>query len=502
MVLALVLFGCSDIRLRSGDDDDDAAPPVDPPVGPTLDLTAAAAFDPLAGPLALDVVTDPSAAVTLEIRDGDRVVVTEIGTADADGHWSTRWDGRKADGWRQAGVYTVTASIPGTASGAGADDQATVGLVRAGFVAVRLEGDDGVSATREPLYWPVAGELQDVGQPVTTLAAIDDGITPLDFPPVPDGPMALRPAGNEPAAFVFDSRPILALDVATSSALGKTGLDAVDVTVAADGWTVLSGVPLRPGEEVLLQRDEPLGDTVGVSVVDVDLRFSAVDGTPLGHQTVPLTLYRLLAASQFEDPADRYRSWAPVVAQALAAIDGTPADTNSVLDALVDFVYFDLGLSYDTQSGAAVYSDYRGFDFSGPHFFLGDFLTRRNGSVINCSDAGNILGAYANMVGARLDHLILDPGFQLNFIQAIGATEHTSCPFGPGGCGFNYHAVTTTPDSGLIWDATLALDGDADPGNAPNVDLMVQQIPAAEYFDRLVRSGNPSYNNQTQETLE
>src|SRR5690349_3154962 len=140
LLLTAVLLGCSDITLRTGDDDDDAAPPVDPPVViPTLDLTAAAAFDPLAGPLVIDVVTEPAAAVTLEIRDGDRIVVSEVGTTDDDGHWSTRWDGRKGDGWRAAGTYTVSAAIPG------AEDEATVGLVRAGFVAARLEGDDGVS---------------------------------------------------------------------------------------------------------------------------------------------------------------------------------------------------------------------------------------------------------------------------------------------------------------------------------------------------------------------
>jgi hypothetical protein len=173
------------------------------------------------------------------------------------------------------------------------------------------------------------------------------------------------------------------------------------------------------------------------------------------------------------------------------------------VDALVDFVFSDLGLVYDTSSGASAYSVYQGWDLSEPHFLLSDFLVRRFGDVINCSDAANILGAYSNMVGARLDHLILDPGFDLNYIQAIGHTEFTSCPFGaPWGCSFSYHAVTTVPGSADVWDATLALDGDADPGELPATPQLVQHVTGADYLFRLVRQGNPQYNNQAQETLQ
>jgi hypothetical protein len=210
----------------------------------------------------------------------------------------------------------------------------------------------------------------------------------------------------------------------------------------------------------------------------------------------------MLDASQFTREDDKYRAWAPVLEQSLTAIDGTPAETYAVVDALVDFVFSDLGLVYDTNSGASAYSDYNGWSLSEPHFLLSDFLQRRFGSTINCSDAGNILGAYANMVGAPLDHVILSPGFDLNYIRAIGTAEHTRCPFGSGGCSFSYHAVNTIPGSDAIWDATLALDGDADPRSSPSTDLMVETIDEGEYLDRLVRDGNPSYDNEGQETLE
>jgi hypothetical protein len=98
--------------------------------------------------------------------------------------------------------------------------------------------------------------------------------------------------------------------------------------------------------------------------------------------------------------------------------------------------------------------------------------------------------------------VIIDPSFDLNYILAIGGSEFTSCPFGPWGCGFSYHAVTTTPDSGAIWDATLALDGDGNPGSAPHTEKMVHHVPAEEYLDELVRSGQPSYHSAAQETLQ
>jgi hypothetical protein len=491
--------GCNEVRLAGDDDDDDAAA-TEPtsPAGGAVTLDAAAAFDPLRAPLAIAVTAPPGAAVSVEVvAEGGAAVWAAEATADDAGAVALSWDGRIEGGEiAAAGAHRLRAS---------ADDleaEAALGIVRAGFVAAWLEGDEGVTATREPLFWPVARELQDEGEPIAALDAIDDGAVPLDFPAVAPGPMAVRPDGAEPAAFIYDARPILALQVAdVTGDGGPTGLDATEVAVAVDGWTVLEGSPLVPGAAVVLQRDEPLGDTVGVSELTLELALSA-GGDPLGVQILPLRIYRLLDVSAFVGAQDPYRPWAPVVEQALVAIDGAPAEPYAVVDALVEFVYNDLGLTYDTDFGASAYSEYSGWSYQDPHFLLSDFLVRRFGSVINCSDAGNILGAYANMVGARLDHLILSPGFDLNYIHAIGTAEHTRCPFGVGGCGFNYHAVTTIPESGAIWDATLALDGDAAPGASPSIDLMVQAISGAEYLDRLVRSGDPQYQNQAQETLQ
>jgi hypothetical protein len=482
-MLAILAAGCVENQLgkpTTGGGD----PP--PPPAPTIE--AAPAFDPLRAPLTVTVDGPPDAAVTLA---ADAVWAVE-GTTDMDGRFVASWDGRDGAGtWAPSGAYAITAAMD---SGEAAT---TAVSVRAGFLTAWLEGDGGATATRAPVYWPVDRVVATEDDPVAALDALDDGEVALDFPSVPsDDPLALRPSGAEPTAFTADSRPILTLSPAADAALAL-----VDLTVEADGWSVLDGNPLRADRPVVLQLDAPLGDTVGVSDLDVDLTLRGGD-RELGHQHLPLRIWRVLAPSTFQDPADPYRAWAPVLQEALPAIEGTPAVEADVLNALVDHVFYDQGLTYDTRSGASAYSAYQGFDFSKPHFLLSDYLVRRYGNTINCSDAANILGAWANMVGVPLDHLILDPSFDLNYIEAIGHTDFTHCPFGPGGCGFTYHAVTTIPDSLQIWDATLALDGDADPSSSPSTPLMVEQIPADEYLFRLVMSGSPRYNNEAQETLQ
>ena len=92
--------------------------------------------------------------------------------------------------------------------------------------------------------------------------------------------------------------------------------------------------------------------------------------------------------------------------------------------------------------------------------------------------------------------------FGLNEILAIGQPEFTSCPFGSNGCGFSYHAVATDDGGETIWDATLALDGDTDPGATPSEVLMVEAIEGQEYLERLVRYGNAGYYYESQGTLQ
>src|SRR5262249_38213265 len=157
----------------------------------------------------------------------------------------------------------------------------TVSL-RVGFLSARLT-DDGWSATRAPLYWPREGVLDSTADPVSVLSDLDDGDVPQDFPAIEEGPMVALPEEAVPVAFTYNSRPILPLKPAATWSAGRTALRQGNVDVHAPGGTVLSGTPLAPQTEVVLQLDEPLSDSVGVSELDVDLRFVS-DDVVLGHQ--------------------------------------------------------------------------------------------------------------------------------------------------------------------------------------------------------------------------
>jgi hypothetical protein len=121
--------------------------------------------------------------------------------------------------------------------------------------------------------------------------------------------------------------------------------------------------------------------------------------------------------------------------------------------------------------------------------------------VVNCTDCAGIVVGFGNMLGAFAEYAIIGWNFDLDYILAIGGDNYTRCPFGGGGCGFSYHAVTVSADGEYIWDATLALDGDDDSEHTPNDVLMVQTIPADEYLERLT-STPAEYAYQAQGTIQ
>lgn len=475
--------GTTDTSDTGGDTHDTTPPP--PPVA----LSAAVAFDPLAGgPLEVTVTSDDTPNVSVSSADG--AVVYEASA-------SFSWDGHLQDGsWATPGVYTITAT-------AGQDSATTtVALVRIGMTAAYADDDDGATATRVPLYWAKSKAVQDVAEPVSAVDAIDgeDGAHLL---PALGASLDEATAGAaEPTAWPYDSRPILTLVPGDSTVFAGTGLDLTAVDVAVDGWTVLSGNPLAPGVPVVLQKDDALA--AGPSVVEGDLTLSfTVEGTDTAFLTeaVPWRAYALLGVPTWEFEGDAYTAWVAAVDPALRAIAGVTPDTPSVLDALVHWIYNDSGLEYDTVSGASAYVYYtHGWDEA--EFSFTAFLRRAYGTIVNCTDCASILLTYANMLGAQLSYTIILQNFSLNYIQAIGGTEFDHCPFGDWGCGFSYHAVTTNDAGATIWDATLALDGDDDPGSLPSTLLEVQGVEGEEYLDRLVMSGDAAYYYQAQSTLK
>ncbi len=493
-----------------GDDTEggmDTEPP-DPPVAPELSVVAPPAWDALlTGALAFEVGADQGGAYALELYDeGGARIWTAAGELAAGEVAEARWEDAAV---ANTGLLSWRVAFEAAETGLTDEQAGEIAAVRCGFTAAWTEQDEGETALQIPLYWHLSMTLQDPARALVTLAGLeDDEGAPLDFPP-PTDELSIHYNTDEmvePSGWTWDSRPMLSLLVGEGSQLGGLGLEGAEISLEVEGWTVLSEGPLAPGEHVLIQRDAPLSDFLGVVEETLELRFVAADpaggeGWALGSQALPLRMYALYGEPSFEREGPVYCPWVAAIDPALRAIDGVEPDPEAVLDALVEWIFNDLGLTYDTRYGASSYASYRGGWDTG-HFNMTDFLTLRFGEVVNCSDCAGILTSYANMLGARLAYLTILRNFSLNEILAIGQEEYTSCPFGPSSCGFSYHAVTTTGGAEWIWDATLALDGDEDPGSEPWEVMMVEKVAGEEYLERLVRSGDATYDYETIGTLQ
>lgn len=471
-MLLLLSLACPTTTTVGEDKSSDTAPvPV---------LVAAPAFDPFSGlALGWTVEGEEADADALgSIRDANGAVVRRQVAAEAG------WDGRNDAGQPVAtGTYTLAVK-QGEATATHEFE-----LVRAGLTSAWAEDDEGVTATRVPLYWSGRRHAQDVTDAFASAAAIDTAAGAIPLPALAESLLLADDDEAEPLAYTYDSRPILSVQLGAESALGRTNLEAASLQVSLPGWTRLDTAPIAGGSTLTFQRDEPLGTTVGVSEETLVIEVSAedADGTiwPLQSLGVPWRAYRLMDTPAWGLDDERYEPWVSAVDPALRALEGTAPERNLVLDGLVRWIFEDSGLEYDTQYGASAYTVYPGNDWEAARFDMTGFLTRRFGLVVNCTDCAGIVVGFGNMLGADVSYAIIGWDFDLNYILAIGGTEYTHCPFGRGGCGFSYHAVSVDSDTELVWDATLALDGDDDPGASPFTRRLVQSVPADEYLDRL-----------------
>ena len=460
-------------------------------------IVASPAFDPLSGvPFTWTIAgVDGLADAPGAVLAADGSIVRERVTPKGG------WDGRD-----DLGALAPTGEYSLRVGSAASVVETPFMIVRPGVVAAYAEGDGGITAERMPLYWSLKRHSQEIAEPFSEVGSIDDEAGHrLDLPALGESLVVPTEGAADPLAYTWDSRPILALTLGAVSALGAPHLADTELRVAIEGWTVLNDVPLADGAIVTLQRNEPLGTTLGVTEETLVIEVLAVDdqGTvwPVSSLPLPWRVYRVLAGPTWEEEDERYDPWVDAVDPALRVLEGTVPDRKATLDALVRWIFEDSGLSYDTQYGASAYTTYVRNDWEKANFDMTSFLSRKYGVVINCTDCASIIVAFGNMIGAEVDYAIIGWNFDLNYILAIGGSEFDPCPFGPNGCGFSYHAVTTDVENDLIWDATLALDGDEDPGSAPNTALLVQSIPADDYLFRLAKS-RADYVYQAQGTLQ
>ena len=470
----------------SGDDTGDSTPP--PPPVYTVGLDGPAVIDPKLAPAPLTFALTHSvtndgeqgfARVGVEDESGAVVRTLADGSAWVD---DVEWDGMDDKGEPVAsGRYEVHLEelVDGEPV---AEAFHPVDAVRVGVVAGTLGGKERIALTWHRAGGPGMYWTDGVTAPTFLLADIDDPKTgePVAIPvpwsdtdAPPDDPMGQ----NMPCAFPWDASPTLALTL--DGEVGKAALD-----LAIEGWTLTEGT-VAPGETVVFQKDEPLAKSLGVWEPTLQLAWTDLDGNVIGTRDLALRVYLVLGPATFPEGGDEHQAWVGAIDEALRAITGVEPTAPAVTTALVDWIFLDLGLYYDIESGASAYTSYQG-PHTDPVFPMTGFLERNRGDIVNCSDCAGILNAYANMLGADLFYAHIYSGFDLNYIEAIGYPEFTHCPFGePWGCGFSYHAVTTLDDAATIWDATLALDGDKDPTSEPSTELMVHGIPGADYLYRL-----------------
>lgn len=501
MLLALALLACEPVKVVPNETGLDGSPPNDStpaddtgepvdtgPYPQTIGVEGPSAFDPvLTGPIEFTMTGGEYARVRAEIRDETGYLLLTL--ADGSGPVSAlSWDGLDPSGnLAAAGQYTLRVSSERDGY-ADAETSLDFWMVRLGVSAGTLGGED-----RIPLIWHKNGGagrywVSEATDPTFRLSALEDESGAAVAIPSPwedlDSPPSSTADQNLPAAYPYDAVPTLTLDFG-----GEVG--SAPVTASIDGWTSAEPAVVDDGS-LVFEREAALSDRPGVIEETLTLTWS-VGGEPLASQEIPLRFYATLGPPTFDDDESPHYPWVAVIDPALRDMEGVSPTDEAVLGALVDYIFNDMGLSYDTRYGASAYMSYTGYSWDSANFDMTSFLDRSNGEIVNCSDCAGILTAHANMLGAYLGQSIISPSFNLNYILAIGGDEFTHCPFGGYSCGFSYHAVTSPDDSDTIYDATLALDGDDDPGAEPSEVLMVQTISGDEYLERLVMSGSPRY---------
>ncbi|MAY81766.1 MAG: hypothetical protein CL930_13430 [Deltaproteobacteria bacterium] len=465
---------------------DTGEPPPPPPVF-SVSVQGPEVWDRrMTGPSPMAISQEGEGILAVTVIDSEGNIVNTL-TEDEEGIFM--WEGLHEDeSVLPIGRYTIRATLEHE-EGFEAD-QHTLRVIRVGTQEGKFGGADRIPLTWHRQSGPGTYFTPELDWPDFSIVSLDEGDAARPIPAIWESlaqyPTPSIEGNNVPAAYPWYAYPTLELSIE-----GNTS--GLTVSAQIEGWTTDTAEGL-PGGSFVFTKTEQLAE--GPTVVEETLEVMWFAGEEmLGIQEIPTRLYATLDHPAWPSDSTRYQPWLAVIDPALRSIDGVTADEYSTTDALVEHIYRDHGLVYDTDSGASFYSWYDSWGYGDAQIDLTSYLTRANGLVINCSDAAAILGAYSNSLGVDLEYAIIRDGFSLNQIKGIGIDEFSNCPFGPSGCGFSYHAVTTLDDADTIHDATLALDGDDDPGSLPSTELLVQTIPGEEYMDRLVMYGSPRYRH-------
>jgi hypothetical protein len=500
----------------------------------SIALPAGAVIDPkLSGEPALDVVvTAPGAAGALP--PGCVVMVEALGPsgqvavladeaawAPAAGELALGWSGRDDDGGPfDPGPVQLAANLYCTERVQGWGE-AEVWVVRLGVTAVDFQGDTVALAYHKldlarrglTLLGGEVPELLDDRATAWELADLDlDDGSPRqppapwenpDAPPWGDGPPGAVGLGrhNVPAAYVAGATVELEATFGAAAVSAASGVvvhplgpepwrgEAPAIRVALEGFEPVGDATWAPGGAAVLRASAPLPAEVGRHELVLHWRFEALDGAGGAWVRVPgedvttHRLYLVAGASRVPDgtsiDASPPVAWIGVLDDVADAIAGLRADDpEAIMTALRQRVHDDPRVIYNPGDGA--YSDFEGdyLDWDYIWIEMSDWLDRTDGIDLYCHSMACLLSSLANHLGLDARYVTLGRDFHTHLTRAAGESEWLDWDF-------NSHGVTTLGDTGLIWDAAVDFDGDADPDSEPVTPVQPVAVPQAEYLGLL-----------------
>jgi hypothetical protein len=264
----------------------------------------------------------------------------------------------------------------------------------------------------------------------------------------------------------------------------------------AGRWVAFTGGVSDP-EYVEFPAEAPVPAGLGHYTWSWQWKMSSVPGGRVKTINVsgPHEIYSILATPglpwEIEMPSTR-NPWTDALDLVLEHVGAT--HPTGVLDQVTAWCFDRPCFEYDIWTGAAYYCSGWNFNLS---LFIQDMVEQQDPKVGNCYDGAAIVHTLADLLGAQTRYVWSNPFGYLNCIDPIGRGEdYSNNPFHEssyyrddpvtyqdgtsGSCGrssFGNHAFAATQPGpfGVIWDATMCVDADA------NRDTPVQFPPDGGY---------------------
>lgn len=282
--------------------------------------------------------------------------------------------------------------------------------------------------------------------------------------------------------------PQTVLDQTEVRAVVELSNDLCDVLGSVDPKALSTGVddPCHPGDPQYMVLTFPLPhhDIDGVGSFKVGWQWQLGEaGGGGGWTDLAATRHRVnvvlgAPSKPWGQTLPYYYPWTPALDVACVGAAGatTAADATA---ALVEHLYTAFGHEYDSKYGHATYT--AGCPMWCGNTYLNIYLTRWlglwDGTQVNCTDCAGLLGVLGNVLGCGLKAVNIETFGYLNTVVPVGR-QATNNPFNLNNP--RYSPTLVMPEDtvvdrsyflrhrfvrldGLVYDATIKLDGVADP---------------------------------------